>query len=234
MKRIKIPATFGLFGLLLAAAALAGPKPKEASGSKLVSGMMAAMGGEKFLNISSLRVLAHGLLPRQTAVKVDFVQQGEKLRSQIETSFWASTEVFDGESGWRRFGREKAFKLAQSPLALFSRNGLERIRRLEAESTTLGPDTLIERTNCRWLKTFDAENGELWIFVDVKTSRPMELFSPANGMKAALADYQRIEGVWFPNLITVRQGSIALLELTIDRVEVNPVLSDSLFSFPAE
>jgi hypothetical protein len=234
MKSLKTPAVFALYGLFLAAAVWAGPRLNKANGSMLVSGMLKALGGEKFLELSSLRILAHGQLPRQTAVRVDFVQRGEKLRSQIETSFWVSTEVFDGESGWRRFGREKAFKLAQSPLALFSRNGLERIRRLESDSTVLGPDTLIEKTNCRWLKTFDAENGELWIFVDAQTSRPKELFSPANGMKAALAAYQNVGGVWFPHLVTVRQGSVNLLELTLDTVEINPELSDSLFLFPSE
>ncbi len=196
--------------------------------------MIAALGGEKFLSLSALQISGRGVLAGKNPVKIDFAQEGEKLRSQIETNFWSSTEVFDGASGWRRFGREKPFKLAQSPLALFAQNGLSRLQKIEGDSFALAGDTLIEKTACLWVKSFDSASGELWIFLDSKTLRPKELFSPAAGITAGLGAYRPVEGIWLPHQITVRRGSQNYLELNLDTVALNPNLPGSFFTFPEE
>lgn len=196
--------------------------------------MIAALGGEKFLNLSSLQISGRGLLAGKNPVKIDFAQEGEKLRSQIETNFWSSTEVFDGASGWRRFGREKPFKLVQSPLELFAQNGLSRLQKIERDSFELAGDTLIGKIACFWVKSFDSAAGELWVFLDQKTFRPKELFSPATGISAVLGVYEPVEGIWFPRQITVRRGSQNYLELDLDTVAVNPNLPDPFFTFPEE
>ena len=156
------------------------------------------------------------------------------MRSQIETNFWSSTEVFDGVSGWRRFGREKPFKLSQSPLALFAQNGLSRLQKIGSDSFELAGDTLIGETPCVWVKSFDSAAGELWIFLDQETFRPKELSSPANGITAGLGAYEPVEGIWFPRQITVRRGAQNYLELSLDTVAVNPALPGSFFIFPEE
>lgn len=207
---------------------------KKPDTETLVSRMIAALGGEKFLNLTGVQISGRGLLAGKNPVKIDFAQEGEKLRSEIETNFWSSTEAFDGASGWRRFGREKPFKLAQSPLALFAQNGLSRLQKIGSDSFELAGDSLIGETACLWVKSFDSAAGELWIFLDSKTFRPKELFSPAVGVTAGTADYQLVEGVWFPHQITVRRGSQSYLELSLDTVAVNPTLPGSFFSFPEE
>ncbi len=209
------------------------PSKKISPARKAALEMITALGGESFLKLSSYRISGTGFLPKQTRVKINFAQKGEKLRSQIETSFWTSAEGFDGTSGWRRFGQEKPFKLNQSPLELFAKNGVARIRSLDGDSAAFGPDTLIEKMACRWLKTYDSLSGELWIFVEQKTDRPKELFSPVNGISARLSDYRLIDGIWFPHKIEVRRAGQSLLELNLDTVLVNPVLPDSLFSYPS-
>ncbi|MGH8003344.1 MAG: hypothetical protein ACRECJ_01280 [Limisphaerales bacterium] len=210
------------------------PGKKKTDIENPISGMVAALGGEKFLNLSSLQISGRGTLAGKNPVKIDFAQEGEKLRSQIETNFWSSTEVFDGVSGWRRFGKEKPFKLAQSPLALFAQNGLVRLQKIEHDSFESAGDTLIEKSPCVWIKSFDSTAGELWIFLDQKTFRPKELYSPANGITAGLGAYEPVEGIWFPHQITVRRGAQSYLELSLDTVAVNPALPGSFFTFPAE
>lgn len=199
-----------------------------------ISQMIAALGGEKFLNLSSLQISGRGMLAGKNPVKIDFTQEGEKLRSQIETNFWSSTEVFDGSSGWRRFGREKPFKLAQSPLELFAQNGLSRLQKIERDSFELAGDTLIGEIVCFWVKSFDSTAGELWVFLDQKTFRPKELFAPAAGISAALGVYRPVEGIWFPHQVNVRRGSQSYLELNLDTVAVNPNLPGSFFTSPEE
>ncbi len=199
-----------------------------------ISKMIFALGGEKFLALSGVQISGRGTLAGKSPVKIDFAQEGEKLRSQVETSFWSSTEVFDGESGWRRFGAEKPFKLTQSPLELFAQNGLSRLQNIGNESTEIGRDTLIDKTRCFWIKSFDSTTGELWIFLDENTYRPKELYSPANGITAALTAYEPVEGIWFPRLITVRRGPQSYLDLKLDTVAVNPAFPASFFAFPAE
>ncbi len=207
---------------------------KKADIENPISQMIAALGGEKFLNLSGVQISGRGTLAGKNPVKIDFAQEGEKLRSQIETNFWSSTEVFDGSSGWRRFGSEKPFKLSQSPLELFAQNGLARLQKIENASFEPVGDTLIGETACIWVKSFDSATGELWIFLDQKTFRPKELYSPANGITAALAAYEPVEGIWFPRLITVRRGAQNYLDLQLDTVAVNPALPASFFSFPEE
>jgi hypothetical protein len=209
-------------------------RPGKADIENPISKMIFALGGEKFLALSGVQIAGHGTLAGKSPVKIDFAQEGEKLRSQIETSFWSSTEVFDGESGWRRFGAEKPFKLAQSPLQLFAQNGLSRLQKIGNEYSEIGRDTLIDKTRCFWVKSFDSTSGELWIFIDESTYRPKELYSPANGITAALAAYEPAEGIYFPRQITVRRGSQSYLELSLDTVAVNPAFPDSFFAFPAE
>jgi hypothetical protein len=196
--------------------------------------MIFALGAEKFLALSGVQISGRGTLMGKNPVKIAFAQEGAKLRSQIETSFWSSTEVFDGDSGWRRFGAEKPFKLAQSPLQLFAQNGLSRLQNIGNEYSEIGRDTLIDKTRCYWIKSYDSTAGELWIFIDESTYRPKELFSPANGITAALAAYEPVEGIWFPRLITVRRGAQNYLDLQLDTVAVNPAFPDSFFAFPEE
>ncbi len=210
------------------------PVKKKTNTETSISQMIAALGGEKFLTLSGLQLSGRGVLAGKNPVKIDFTQQGKKLRSEIETNFWSSTEVFDGASGWRRFGREKPFKLAQSPLELFAQNGLSRLQKIEGDSFALAGDTLIGKTAYLWVKSFDSVAGELWIFLDQKTFRPKELFSPATGISAALGVYEPVEGIWLPHQITVRRGSQSYLELNLDMVTVNPNLPGSFFTFPEE
>lgn len=220
------------FSFLTYLAANSGKKNPETQ--KPVSRMIAALGGEKFLKLSGLQASGRGMLAGKSPVKIDFAQEGERLRSQIETSFWSSTEVFDGVSGWRRFGSEKPFKLSQSPLALFAQNGLARLQNIEAGTFELNGDTVIEKTPCFWITNLDSTAGELWIFLDQKTFRPKELYSPANGITAGLSAYEAVEGIWFPRQITVRRGPQNYLELSLDTVTVNPAFPDSFFTFPVE
>jgi hypothetical protein len=208
--------------------------PEKADIENPIDKMIFALGAEKFLVLSGVQISGRGTLMGKSPVKIDFAQEGEKLRSQIETSFWSSTEVFDGDSGWRRFGVEKPFKLAQSPLQLFAQNGLSRVQNIRNEYTEIGRDTLIDETRCFWIKSFDSTSGELWIFIDESTYRPKELYSPANGITASLAAYEPVEGIWFPRLITVRRGAQNYLQLSLDTVAVNPTFPDSFFAFPEE
>lgn len=196
--------------------------------------MIFALGAEKFLALSGVQISGRGILMNKSAVKIDFAQEGEKLRTLLETSFWSSTEVYDGESGWRRIGKEKPFKVSQSPLQLFAQNGLSRLQKIGNEYSEIGRDTTIDKTRCFWIKSYDSTAGELWIFIDESTYRPKELYSPANGITAALSAYEPVEGVWFPRLITVRRGAQSYLELKLDTVAVNPTFPDTFFTFPEE
>jgi len=219
--------------VLLATLGLAKTSKKTETPSP-ISRMIAALGGDKFLNLSAFQLSGRGFLVGKNPVKIDFAQRGEKMRSQIETDFWNSAEVFDGVSGWRRFGAEKPFKLSQSPLALFARNGLLRLQQIERSVFEVEKDTVIDKTSRYWIKSLDSTFGELWIFLDQKTFRPRELYSPANGITAALGAYEPVEGIWFPHQIAVHRGSQSYLELNLDTVLVNPNLPDSLFSFPSK
>ncbi|MGE5693079.1 MAG: hypothetical protein ACM3YF_04790 [Candidatus Zixiibacteriota bacterium] len=236
----KLARTTAVFLILLAPVWMAAKTTKKASRPEKadienpIAKMIFALGGEKFLALSGVQIAGHGTLAGKSPVKIDFAQEGEKLRSQIETSFWSSTEVFDGVSGWRRFGAEKPFKLAQSPLALFAQNGLSRLQKIGSEYSEIGRDTLIDKTRCFWVKSFDSTSGELWIFIDESTYRPKELYSPANGITAALAAYEPVEEIYFPRLITVRRGAQNYLDLQLDTVAVNPAFPDSFFAFPEE
>lgn len=209
-------------------------KPEKTDIENPIAKMIFALGGEKFLALTGVQISGRGTLAGKSPVKIDFAQEGQKLRSQIETSFWSSTEVFDGVSGWRRFGAEKPFKLSQSPLQLFAQNGLSRLQKIGNEYSEIGRDTLIDKTRCFWVKSYDSTVGELWIFIDESTYRPKELYSPANGITAVLAAYEPADGVYFPRLITVRRGVQNYLDLQLDTVAVNPTFPDSFFAFPEE
>ncbi|MCI0597242.1 MAG: hypothetical protein L0Z48_11975 [candidate division Zixibacteria bacterium] len=236
----KLICTTAVFLIVLAPAWMAAKttkkpaRPGKTDIENPISKMIFALGGEKFLTLSGVQISGRGTLVGKNPVKIEFAQEGEKLRSQIETNFWSSTEVFDGASSWRRFGSEKPFKLTQSPLQLFAQNGLSRLQKIGNEYSEIGRDTLIDKTRCFWVKSFDSAAGELWIFIDESTYRPKELYSPANGITAALAAYEPVEGIYFPRLITVRRGAQNYLELQLDTVAVNPPLPPSFFAFPEE
>lgn len=218
--------------LVLFVTAGGNPAKKKAELETPVSRMLVALGGEKFLGLTGFQLAGRGYLAGGNPVRIRFAQEGEKLRTQIETNFWSSTEVFDGASGWRRFGREKAFKVAESPLKLFSQEGLARIQKIQADSFTLERDTVLGKTSCLWVKTFDSTAGELWIFLDRQTYRPRGLFSPGAGFSAGLAAYEPVQGIWFPYVVSLRHGAQSYLELTLDSVSINPALPDSFFAFP--
>ena len=90
------------------------------------------------------------------------------------------------------------------------------------------------------LKVTLRSGGVLTAWVDVKTASLVrtEAARRVRGkqvrIETTFGDYRRTGGILFPHLVTVRaSGRPQVLKIVVDKVEVNPALSDTLFTPPA-
>ncbi len=90
------------------------------------------------------------------------------------------------------------------------------------------------------LKLTLRSGGVLFAFLDVKsaslvrTEATRQLRGKPVRIETTFGDYRKTEGILFPHLVEVRaSGRPQVLRIVVDKVEVNPPLSDSRFSPPA-
>jgi len=90
------------------------------------------------------------------------------------------------------------------------------------------------------LKLTLKSGGVLTAYVDVKsaslvrTEATRQIRGKQVRIETTFGDYRRTEGILFPHLVEVRAaGRPQLLRVVVDKVEVNPPLSDARFAPPA-
>lgn len=256
--RARLTAATLVAALLAAPGALAVPPTPSAPSAKpapvptvdeIVGSYVTARGGiEKLRALQTLRQEGRvsagagrdGLVMRE-------IKRPEKIRFEFTVQGVTSVYAWDGQRGW------KVDPLAgeTAPRPLLDEALIDAREQADVEGPLVdwkskgsqielvGREAVVGRDAYK-LKLTLKSGGLLTAYVDVKsaslvrTEATRQVRGKQVRIETTFGDYRKTGGILFPHLIEVRAlGRPQVLRIVVDKVEVNPPLSDARFAPPA-
>ena len=162
---------------------------------------------------------------------------------------------FDGEAGWQtNFMTMKAEKMEAEDNAIMKQScedfpdAFLKYKERGYSLTLEGSET-VEGTDCFKLKLTKkpyiidgkAEENVTYYFFEKENFVPILSKSvvpkgPGKGMmsETVLSDYQEVNGLLFPFTMEQKFNGEVQAAITMDKVEINPVIDNGIFNFPAD
>ena len=215
---------------------------------EIIAKNVAARGGlEKLHAIKTLRVtgrFSHG------GFRATFVQENkrdDKVREEVILQGMAQVQAYDGHSAWQinPFGGRKDPELMseddakslildadlEGPLVDYQRKG--------HTAEFVGRDP-VEGTDCYKIK-LTLNNGDVRYYyldadsyLEIKIESQTKIRGAIRYRETLLGDYEQVDGIYFPFAIQRGEaGSEERTAYTVEKIEVNLPLDDSLFALPA-
>lgn len=207
-----------------------------------------ARGGiEKLHAIKTLRMTAR---LSEGSFRATFVQENkrsDKVREETLIQGMAQIQAYDGKTAWQinPFGgrRDPELLSADDAKPLILDSDLEGLlidyKEKGHKAELIGHDS-VEGTDCFKIK-LTLKNGDVrYYYLDADSYLEIKIETQTTVRGAVqfsdtwLGDYELVDGVYFPFSIEVGEtGSDDRLRLTVEKIEINAPLDDSLFSLPA-
>jgi outer membrane lipoprotein-sorting protein len=204
-------------------------------------------GMEKLKSVQTIRTSGKFT---QGSFRAGFLQENkrpDKVREEFVIQGLAQIQVYDGKTGWQisPFGGRKDPELMSQddvkslqidadidgPMVNYKEKG--------HKAELVGHDS-VEGTDCYKVK-LTLKNGDLrYYFLDADSFLEIKMENQSNIRGAVVftenfyGDYEQVNGLYFPFAFESGQkGSQERAKFTVDKVELNVPLDDSLFSMPA-
>ncbi len=240
--------------LPLAAAVLAVtqviPAPSSPTTDEIVGRYVAACGGlKKLRSIQSLRETGRMIAgPGREALVTRERKRPNLTRFEITLQGVTGVFVSDGERGWKMSpfeGDEGVVPLSDQAVKEAAEQGdiegpLVDYKAKGHQVELIGRETIAGREAYK-LKITLKSGGIRTEYLDAKTFYRVRTDSTrlVRGrevqVETTFGDYRKVNGIPFPRLIEVTaQGRPQKLTITVEKVEVNPPLSDALFQKPED
>jgi hypothetical protein len=214
---------------------------------EIIAKNIQAHGGmEKLKAVQSIRVSGKF---NQGSFRAAFLQENkrpDKVREEFVVQGLAQIQAYDGKTGWQisPFGGRKDPELMSQddvkslqidadidgPMVNYQEKG--------HKAELVGHDS-VEGTDCYKVK-LTLKNGDLrYYFLDADSFLEIKMENQSNIRGAVVftenfyGDYEQVNGLYFPFAFESGQkGSQERAKFTVDKVELNVPLDDSLFSMP--
>ncbi len=168
-----------------------------------------------------------------------------KLREETDTQGNKTISSFDGKQGWMvdpRFGTSApedmtADQMKEMKEQADMEGALYHWQEKGHLAEFLGKDEM-EGTSVYKIKITKASGNIETYFIDsesfilLKTSSKVKIDGNDLESDTFYSDYKEVSGVQIPNYVLNRQGENTASQIVIDNIEINPVISDSLFEKP--
>jgi len=228
--------------LLLSASA-----PFAQTVDEVIAKNIQAHGGmEKLKAVHSTRTTGKFI---QGSFRATFLQENkrpDKVREELLIQGLAQIQAYDGKTGWQisPFGGRKDPELMSQddvkslqidadidgPMVNYKEKG--------HKAELLGHDS-VEGTDCYKVKLTLKNGGVRYYFLDADSFLEIKMENQSNIRGAVVftenyyGDYEQVNGLYFPFAFESGQkGSQERAKFTVERVELNVPLADSLFSMP--
>lgn len=213
----------------------------------LAKNIQAHGGLEKLHSIKSLRLTAK---LSQGSFRANFVMENkrdDKVREETIIQGMAQVQAFDGHAAWQinpfqgrkdpeLISRDDSRTLLidadlDGPLVDYKRKG--------HNAELLGHDS-VEGTDCFKIKLALKDGDVRYYYLDADSFLEIKIETQSNVRGAVestdtlLGDYEQVGGVYFPfSIESAETGSDQWTRLSVEKIELNVPLDDSLFSLPA-
>jgi hypothetical protein len=203
---------------------------------------------EKLRAIKTLRMTARFSEGSFRAVYIQENKRNEKVREELVLQGMAQIQAYDGASltAWQinPFGGRKdpelmsqddtkALLLDAEPEGL-----LVDYKQKGHQAELLGHDP-VEGTDCYKIK-LTLKDGDIRYyyldvdsFLEIKIETQMKVRGAVQYHDTMLGDYEQVDGIYFPfSIQTAETGTDDWQRLTVEKIELNVALDDSLFLLP--
>ena len=203
-------------------------------------------GMEKLKAVQSIRI---GGKFNQGSFRAAFLQENkrpDKVREEFVVQGLAQIQAYDGKTGWQisPFGGRKDPELMSQddvkslqidadidgPMVNYKEKG--------HKAELVGHDS-VEGTDCYKVKLTLKNSDMRYYFLDADSFLEIKMENQSNIRGAVVftenfyGDYEQVNGLYFPFAFESGQkGSRERAKFTVDKVELNVPLDDSLFSMP--
>lgn len=207
-----------------------------------------ARGGlEKLHAIKTLRLTARITEEDIRAMYVQEMKRDDKIRRNFSIQGMTRIQAYDGHTAWRvnPFGGRKDPELVSAdeskPLvdAADIEGPLVDYKQKGHTAELLGRDS-VEGTDCYKIKlTLKSGDVRLYYldadsFIEIKYESQTKVRGAIQYSETMLGDYEQVAGVYFPFAIeSGPKGSEERTKFTVEKIELDVPLDDSLFSLPA-
>jgi len=232
---------------IMAALVLAPLAPAQTVDEIVARNIQAHGGMEKLKSVATIRQTAK---LNAGSFRAGIVQEGkrpDKVREEFILQGMASISAYDGRVGWRLnpfSGRRDPERLSEDdmkdlvvdadidgPLVDYQQKG--------HKAELVGHDS-VEGTDCYKIK-LTLKNGDVRIYyldTDSYLELKLETQTTVRGAiqegERYFGDYDKVDGLYFPFAIQAGQkGDPDPARVTVEKIELNVTLDDSLFSMPA-
>jgi outer membrane lipoprotein-sorting protein len=213
----------------------------------IAKNVQARGGFEKLHAIKSLRLTAKITEEDLRAKFVQEMKRDDKIRRDFSIQGMTRVQAYDGHTAWRvnPFGGRKDPELVsadeskslvdaadiEGPLVDYKQKG--------HTAELLGHDS-VEGTDCYKIRlTLKSGDVRLYYldadsFIEIKYESQTKVRGAIQYTETMLGDYQQVGGVYFP--FAIESGPLGFEErtkFTVEKIELNVPLDDSLFSPPA-
>jgi outer membrane lipoprotein-sorting protein len=243
MRRSLSLAAAVIAALVLPLAAQAPPSIDE-----IVAKNLKAKGGaEKWKSVSSVRmtgkVSLHGMdLPMSVSAK-----RPNLSRQEITIQDKKLVQAFDGTTPWMinpMMGSDAAQELTgpqadmmksdadfDGALMDYKEKGhkVEFVGKEKLDSTDVYHLKITKKGGNIQHYFLDAESG-----IELKTTAEMDQGGTKQNIETELSNYQAVDGIMIPHTVKQLVNGNPIVTMTIEKVEFNPTLDDSLFKMPAK
>lgn len=236
------------FWIALAAVLLFSLSGNAQTVEEIITKNAQARGGlEKLHAIQTLRTTARISDDDFRATFVQEIKRNDKVRQETQFQGMAEVRAYDGHTAWQinPFGgrRDPELISADESKTLVDSADVEGPLvdyKLKGHTAELIGHDPVEGTDCYKIK-LTLKNGDVRYyyldadsFLEIKYESQVKVRGAIRYTETMLGDYQQVDGVFFPFAIQRGEtGSDDRTTFTVDKIEINVPLDDSLFSLPS-
>ncbi len=229
----------------------------QMTADKIITNYFENIGGEEsFRNLKGQKMTAEvDAQGMSIPLEIYIMADGRQITKLEVMGMSMSQDAFDGTDAWStNFMTQEAEKAEAEE----SENKLRAIGEYPSPlldyadkgyTAELMEDEVVDGVDCYKLKVTkkpmlvegeEVENVEYYYFdqesfIPLKTESEMKSGPKKGAMMITLySDYQEVEGMYFPFSMTFKTEDSDGQLIELDTIELNPVVADDFFSFPAE
>jgi outer membrane lipoprotein-sorting protein len=234
---------FQLFAVVLPLASLAYGQSVD----EIIAKNIQAHGGlEKMKTVATLRLTGQF---REGSLRAVYVQENKrpnKVREDLVVQGMALINAYDGKTGWRISpfeGRKDPDLLSTDDTKSLLEDAdidgqLVDYKNKDHRAELMGHDS-VEGTDCYKIK-LTLSNGDVRYyyidadsFLELKVETERDIRGSIQYGEILYGDYEQVNGIYYPFAIeTGMKGDPTRDKITVDKVEVNVPVPDSVFSMP--
>lgn len=215
---------------------------------EIIAKNIQARGGiDKLKSVETLRTTSSFRTGR--GLRVVYVQANKrpnKIREEDIVQGTAQVEAYDGKTGWEVSpfqGRKDPQLLSEDDLKPLLEDAdidgqLVDYQQKGHKAELIGHDS-VEGTDCYKIKLTMNNGTVLYYYLDTDSNLELKIETQrmirgaVRESEAYFGDYEQVNGIYFPFAIEVAEkGSPTRTAYTVEKVEINVPLNDSLFAVP--